>query len=202
MATRPWLAPSLLTAAMLVNGLAVSFLPTSAQHRGVMLTVSVLATACVASVSFLYALVLRPRIGAVLGYVSVSLVVFVAATLLSITPGRCVYVDIPRRCTLTESVASGFALMLVPLAFGLVSLLFSTIRASLRVFRGLFSTLARPPVGKVPSSRRRPVSKERSPSSSSKKSARSRTAPSGRSTAPADPGKSRDRGPKGNGSKG
>jgi len=155
---------------MLVNGLAVSFLPSSTQYRGTLLTVSVLATACVASVSFLYALVLRPRMGAALGYASVSMVVFVAATLLSIVPGQCVYVDVPRRCTLTESAASGFALMLVPLAFGVVSLLFSTIRSSFKVLRSLVSMVVRPPVGKVPSSRRRPTSKKRSTPPSSKKS--------------------------------
>jgi len=116
----------------------------NAGGRTTMVLVSCIASVLLGGFSALYVYVFKPRLGAATGHVLLSLVVFtLAGTVAWILPA-CPSDPTGPRCTPTDAVASGFAMMLVALFFSVVVLVWHVTQRSIqllfRVVRPLLPT--------------------------------------------------------------
>lgn len=137
-----WFSPIALATAILVFGLVLARLPEYAgRGRTTMVFVSFIASALLGGFSALHVYVFKPRLGAATGHVLVSLVVFTLATLVAWVLPACPSDPAGARCTPTEAVANGFAMMLVALCFSIVALLWHVTKRSIQLLFRPFGLL-------------------------------------------------------------
>ena len=142
-----WLLPAVLATAILVFGLVLARLPEYAgRGRTTMVFVSFIASALLGGFSALHIYIFKPRLGAATGHVLVSLVVFALATLVAWALPACPSDPSGARCTSTEAVANGFAMMLVALCFSIVVLLWHITKRSIQLLFRPFGLLLPPKV--------------------------------------------------------
>jgi len=134
MRTPRWFPPVALSVAILVIGLVFARRPEyNAGGRTTMVIVSCIASVLLGGFSALYVYVFKPRLGAATGHVLLSLVVFtLAGTVAWILPA-CPSDPTGPRCTPTDAVANGFAMMLVALLFSVVVLLWHVTQRSVQL---------------------------------------------------------------------
>lgn len=137
-----WLSPAALAAVVLCIGLALARLPEyNGGGRTTMVFVSFLASALLGGFSTLYVYVFKPRLGAATGHVLLSLVVFSLACIVAFAIPACPSDPTGARCTPTQAVANGFAMMLVALCFSIVILLWHVTKRSVQLLFRPFRSL-------------------------------------------------------------
>ena len=129
-----WFSPAALAAVVLCLGLTLARLPEyTAGGRMTMVFVSFLASALLGGFSTLYVYVFKPHLGAATGHVLLSLTVFFFASILAFALPTCPSDPTGARCTPSQAVESGFAMMLVALCFSIVLLLWHVTKRSVQM---------------------------------------------------------------------
>lgn len=137
-----WFPPAALAVTILVSGLVLARLPEYAgRGRTTMVLVSIIASALLGGFSALHVYVFKPHLGTATGHVLVSLVVFTLATLAAWILPACPSAPTGGRCTPTEAVANGFAMMLVALCLSIVVLLWHVTKRSIQLLFRPFALL-------------------------------------------------------------
>lgn len=134
MRTPRWLPPVALSVVILVFGLVLARLPEyNGGGRTTMVLVSCIASVLLGGFSTLYVYIFKPRLGAPTGHVLLSLVVFTLASIIAWILPACPSDPTGARCTPTDAVANGFAMMLVALCFSVVVLLWHVTKRSVQL---------------------------------------------------------------------
>jgi len=136
---RVWTVPAAFTLTMLALSLQVVF---SADSGKTYLTLlSLVASLLVGAAAFVHREVFKPRLGSASSYALMSVVVFVLVFLLALLSPKCPTGSESTRCSLSESAAAGFSMMLLPLVVAVASSLVVLTRLSLYALRKVFGVV-------------------------------------------------------------
>lgn len=136
---KAWVVPAAFSIVMLTLSLYSTL--SAESGRGYLIALSVITSLLVGAVVFVYRELLRPRLGSASSYALVSLVVFVLAFLMALLSPQCPTGAESSRCSLSESVAAGFSMMLLPLVVATASSLVVLTKLSLYALRAVLDVV-------------------------------------------------------------